>query len=99
MKKNKKEREKKNFVFVLSGCHASTWRDLHRLNLFASGLNSGDCTTKKVKNREYKLKEKGSSVLCGDCLNSSVPRFVPSCYSSIFYFYSLSLFQAETAPT
>ncbi|CBI37420.3 unnamed protein product, partial [Vitis vinifera] len=22
------------FVFVLSGCHASTWRDLHKLNLF-----------------------------------------------------------------
>ena len=86
----------KNNFYVLSGCHASTWRDLLKLNLFTSGLKSRGLYNKKLKNRENKLKEKGSSVLCGDCLNSSIPRSVPSCYSSIFSFYSLSLFRAET---
>ena len=50
---------KKNFfVFVLGGCHASTWRDLHRLNLFASGLNSGDCTTKKSEEPRIQTERK-----------------------------------------
>ncbi|CBI17661.3 unnamed protein product, partial [Vitis vinifera] len=37
------------FVFVLSGCHASTWRDLHRLNLFKQGpLFFWDCLNSSV---------------------------------------------------
>ena len=82
--------------YVLSGCYASTWRDLLKLNLFASGLKSRELYNKKLQNREYKVKEKGSSVFCVDCHNSSVPSSILKCYSSIFLFYSLSLFQAET---
>ena len=51
---------------------------------------------KKQQNREYKVKEKGSFVFCVDCHNSFVPSSIPRCYSSIFSFYSLSLFQVET---
>ena len=77
--------------YVLSGCHDSTWRYLLKLNLFTSGLECSDCTTKIA---EPRIQRKRKRVLCFlvDCLNSSVPRS----YSSIFSFYSLSLFQAET---
>ena len=51
--------------YVLSGCHQSTWRYLVKLNIFASGLKSSDCTTKTAEPRMQSEKKKKGPLFFG----------------------------------
>ena len=91
--------KKKFFVFVLSGCHASTWRDLHRLNLFASGLNSIVCTTKKWRTENTKRNKKGPLFCVGTVLTPLFPGLFQVVTLPFFLSIAFLCFRLKLQPT